>query len=424
MHARIHSRLPRPTLLVLAGSAALALASCGGGGGDGGFFGGPGPGPGVDQALLSEGQQTFRFDTFGDETFFTDVLRLHEPVGQAVTPRVALSVGLKVDADALPDSVKQGIQNGTVNLDSPATTIALLKLNAVIGLKGDVQTINGADQLVRLGVTCAICHSVVDNSFSAGIGKRLDGWPNRDLNIGAIVALSPALPADVKAVYNSWGPGMYDARFNIVDRGTPFHGDGINKPTVIPPAYGLRGVNKTTFTGDGDDIAYWNRYVAVTQFGGHGNFSEPRLNLNITNGTTDLVSSKLPALQAYQLSLEPPAPPAGSFDATAALRGALLFNGKAQCATCHSGPRFTDANERLHPQSDSMALETAPTHADRSATKLYRTTPLRGIWQHPPYFHDGSAPTLEAVVARYNTNRALGLSATEMADLVQYLKSI
>jgi mono/diheme cytochrome c family protein len=422
MHARVLSRLPRVPLLALAGAAALSLASCGGGD-DGPGISSLFPAP-PDPALVAQGQPIFRFETFGDESFFTDVLRLHEPVGTAVTPATALQVGLKVDATALPPAVVQGIQNGSIRLDDPATTVALLKLNAVVGLKGDVQTVNGQDRLVRLGVTCAICHSTVDNSFAAGIGNRLDGWPNRDLNVGAIIALSPALPDNVKAVYNSWGPGMYDARFNIVDGGTPFHGDGINKPTVIPPAYGLLGVNKTTFTGDGDDIAYWNRYVAVTQFGGHGNFTEPRLNLNVTNGTDDLVSSKLPALQAYQLSLQPPAPPAGSFDATAAARGRDLFNGKAQCSTCHSGPRFTDANERLHPQSDSMALETAPTHADRSATKLYRTTPLRGIWQHPPYFHDGSAPTLDVVVARYNTNRALGLSASEMADLVQYLKSI
>jgi mono/diheme cytochrome c family protein len=375
----------------------------------------------LDPTLVAQGKNIFRFETFGDETFFTDVLRLHEPVGTAVSPNTALAVGLKVDSTALPPAVVAGIQDGSISLDDPATTVALIKLNAVIGLKG---TVNAANQLTRLGVTCAICHSTVDDSFAPGVGKRLDGWPNRDLNVGAIIALSPALPANVKAVYNSWGPGMYDARFNIVDGGTPFHGDGLNKPSVIPPAYGLLGVNKTTFTGDGNDIAYWNRYVAVTQFGGHGTFTEPRLNLNVKNGTDDLVSSKLAALQAYQLSLEPPAPPAGSFNAAAAARGKALFNGKATCVSCHSGPRFTDANERLHPKSDSMAEPESPSHADRSATKQYRTTPLRGVWQHAPYFHDGSAPTLDAVVATYNTKRSLGLSASEMADLVQYLKSL
>ncbi|GAB3774612.1 hypothetical protein GCM10028796_49250 [Ramlibacter monticola] len=415
--------------VALAAATAFGLASCGGGGGgtfagSGGITGGSNFTP-PDPALVAQGQTVFRSETFGDESFFTDVLRLNEPVEQAVTPRVALTVGLKVDADALPDSVKQGIQNGTVNLDSTATTLALLKLNAVIGLKGDVQTgADGKDHLVRLGVTCAICHSTVDNSFAQGIGKRLDGWPNRTLNVGAIIALSPALNAAQKAVYNSWGPGMYDARFNIVDGGTPGHGDGLNKPSVIPPAFGLQGVDKTTFTGDGDNIAYWNRYVAVTQFGGHGTFTEPRLSLNVKNGTDDLVTAKLPALQAYQLSLQPPAPPAGSFDAAAAARGQVIFNVRAQCATCHSGSTFTDANVTLHPKSDSMAEPEVPSHADRSATKLYRTTPLRGIWQHAPYFHDGSAPTLAAVVATYNTKRTLGLSPQEMADLVEYLKSL
>ncbi|GAB3648205.1 c-type cytochrome [Ramlibacter alkalitolerans] len=431
MHARLISRLPRVPLLALVAVAGLSLASCGGGDDEvdlSTVFPPTPPNP----TLVGQGQPIFRFETFGDETFFTDVLQLNTVVETAVTPTVALGVGLKVDAEALPPAVVQGVQNGSISLTDPQTTLALIELDAVLGLKGQVTTdANGVKHLARLGVTCAICHSTVDNSFSTpaipagNIGKRLDGWPNRDLNVGAIVALSPALPAAVKAVYNSWGPGLYDDRFNIVDGGTPFHGDGVNKPAVIPPAYGLLGVNKTTFTGDGNDIAYWNRYVAVTQFGGHGTFTEPRLNLNVKNGTDDLVSSKLPALQAYQLSLEPPAPPAGSFDVAAAARGQALFNGKAQCSTCHSGPRFTDANERLHPQSDSMSLDTStPTHADRSATKQYRTTPLRGIWQHPPYFHDGSAPTLDVVVARYNDRRSLGLSAAEMADLVNYLKSI
>jgi mono/diheme cytochrome c family protein len=417
MHAHVRSNLPRLTLLATACGAALSLASCGGGGG--------GAGPAVDATAAAQGKQIFRSETFGDESFFTGVLRLNEPVEQAVTPAVALSVGLKVDADALPASLKQAIQAGQVDLNSTATTLALLKLNAVIGLKGDVQTVNGQDHLVRLGVTCAICHSTVDNSFTKGIGKRLDGWPNRDLNVGAIIALSPALNDAQKAVYNSWGPGMYDARFNIVNGNTPGHGDGLNRPTVIPPAYGLQGINKITVTGDGDQIMYWNRYVAVTQFGGHGSFTEPRLNLSVTNGSgDDLVSDKLPALQAYQLTLLPPAPPAGSFDATAAARGQLLFNSKARCSTCHSGENFTDANERLHPKADSMAEPESPSTADRSATKLYRTSPLKGVWQHAPYFHDGSAPTLDAVVAKYNTRMSLGLSASEMGDLVQYLKSL
>ena len=370
---------------------------------------------GQQAALAAQGKHIFRFDTFGDEAKWTDTLRLHEAISAAVDPVTALSVGLKVDADALPPNVVAGIKNGTVDLSSPATTVTLLKLDAVVGLKGTVESVNGVDRLTRLGVTCALCHSTVDNSFAPGIGKRLDGWPNRDLNPGAIIALSPVLDAATKAVFNSWGPGKYDPRFNI---------DGLNKPVVIPPAFGLTGVHKITFTGDGDDIAYWNRYVAVTQMGGLGTFTEPRLNLTVTNGSVDLVSSKLPALQAYQLSLAATPPPAGSFDPAAAARGELVFKGAGACAGCHSGAIFTDANVTLHPTTDSMVEPEFPSYAARSATKLYRTTPLRGVWQHPPYFHDGSAATLEDVVRIYNAKRTLGLNPQQVDDLAHYLKSL
>jgi mono/diheme cytochrome c family protein len=373
---------------------------------------------GTDNAkLVADGQQTFRFDTFGDETKWTDALHMDQVVS-TVDPTTALKVGLKVDAEALPASVVAGIQGGTVSLTDPATTIALLKLNAVIGVKGTIQTVGGKDTLTRVGFTCALCHSTVDNSFAPGIGKRLDGWPNRDLNVGAIVALSPALDAQTKAVFNSWGPGKYDPRFNF---------DGKNGPQVIPPAYGLAGVNKITATGDGDNIEYWNRYVGVTQMGGHGTFTDSRVGVNVNNGPDDLISSKLAGLQAYQLSLPAPAAPAGSFDAAAAARGQALFAGSAKCATCHSGPEFTDANTRLHPPSDSMGEPEpagVPSYASRSATKQYRTAPLKGVWQHPPYFHNGTAATLDAVVSTYNTRLALGLSASQQADLVQYLKSL
>ena len=394
-----------PRLAAIA--AALALAACGSGGNNNDSA--------PDPALAKPGQDIFRFDTFGDETKWTDALRMHEVVRSAVDPATALSVGLKVDSEALPAAVVQGIQNGSIDLKSPATTVALLKLNAVVGLKGTVESENGVDTLTKLGITCALCHSTVDNSFAPGIGKRVDGWPNRDLNPGAIIALSPALTAQQKAVFNSWGKGKYDPRFNL---------DGLNKPAVIPPAFGLLGVHKITFTGDGDEIAYWNRYVGVTQMGGHGTFSDPRTGVNVTNGTDDLISAKLPALQAYQLSIAAPTPPAGSFDAAAAQRGQLIFNGPGKCAGCHSGDKLTDANDRLHPPTDSMAEPETPSYAARSATKQYRTTPLRGVWQHPPYFHDGSAPTLDAVVQTYNTRMALGLGAAQMADLVQYLKSL
>jgi mono/diheme cytochrome c family protein/cytochrome c5 len=389
-------------------AAALALTGCGHGGGDNNDSL-------PDPAQAKQGQEIFRFDTFGDETKWTDTLRMHEVVRSAVDPVTALSVGLKVDSEALPAAVVQGIQNGSVDLKSPATTVALLKLNAVVGLKGTVESVNGVDTLTKLGTTCALCHSTVDNSFAPGIGKRLDGWPNRDLDPGAIIALSPALTAQQKAVFNSWGKGKYDPRFNL---------DGQNKPVVIAPAYGLLGVHKITFTGDGDEIAYWNRYVGVTQMGGHGTFTEPRTGVNVTNGTDDQISSKLAALQAYQLSIAAPTPPAGSFDATAAARGKLVFEGPGRCAGCHSGDKLTDANDRLHPATDSVAEPETPSYAARSATKQYRTTPLHGAWQHPPYFHDGSAATLDAVVRTYNTRMALGLNAAQMADLVQYLKSL
>jgi len=365
--------------------------------------------------LIAQGKQTFRYDTFGDETKWTDTLHLDQVIS-TVDPTTALSVGLKVDSEALPPAVVNGIQNGSISLTDPATTIALLKLDAVLGVKATVSTVNGKDTLTRVGITCALCHSTVDNSFAQGIGKRLDGWPNRDLDVGAIVALSPALDDPTRAIFKSWGRGRYDPRFNF---------DGKNGPQEIPPAYGLQDVNSITVTGDGADIAYWNRYVAVTQMGGHGSFSEPRTGVSVTNGTDDLVSSKLPALQAYQLSIPAPAPPAGSFDALAAARGKQVFDGT--CATCHSGPEFTDANTRLHPVSDSMGEPEpsgVPSYASRSATKMYRTAPLKGIWQHPPYFHNGTAATLEDVVNIYDDRRSLGLTSDQRADLVQYLKSL
>jgi mono/diheme cytochrome c family protein len=333
-------------------------------------------------------------------------------------PMTALSLGLKVDANALPATVAQGIRDGSVNLRSPDTTVALLKLNAVVGLVGKVETINGRDTLTRVGVTCALCHSTVDNSFASGIGRRLDGWPNRDLDPGAIIALSPALSLTMKAVYKSWGKGKYDPRFNL---------DGKNGPQVIPPAYGLNGIHRITVTGDGEDIAYWNRYVAVTQMGGHGSFSEPRTGVNVTNGPDDQVSAKLPALQAYQLTLAAPAPPPGSFDTVAAARGKLIFEGAGRCVSCHSGPERTDANVRLHLPSEVVSEPEpngAPSYALRSATKQYRTTPLRALWQHAPYFHNGSAATLEEVVQIYNTRKFLNLTPQEISDLAQYLKSL
>jgi hypothetical protein len=373
--------------------------------------------PTVDPGLAAMGKDIFRMDTFGDETFWTDTLHMNEVIS-TVDPTTALSVGLKVDAEALPTEVVTGVMNKTISLTDPATTIALIKLNAVVGVKGTVESVGGKDTLTRVGITCALCHSTVDNSFTEGIGKRLDGWPNITLNPGAIIALSPAVTAEQKAVYNSWGPGKYDPRYNQ---------DGKNGPVVIPPAYGLLGIDRITATGDGDNIEYWNRYVGVTQMGGHGTFKESRTNVDVTNGTDDQISSKLPALQEYQLSIPAPAPAAGTFDPAAADRGKMVFEGAGKCATCHSGPNFTDANSKLHDPSEVVSEPEpngAPSYSARSATKKYRTAPLRGLWQHPPYFHNGMAATLDAVVDTYDSKKSLGLTSDQKMDLVQYLKSL
>ncbi|HKP28882.1 MAG TPA: hypothetical protein VJU15_05750 [Gemmatimonadales bacterium] len=363
-------------------------------------------------AMIAAGKTIFRFETFGDETFWTDTLRMHEVIRSAVDPITALSVGLKVDAEALPPEVVAGILDGSIHLDDPATTVTLLKLNAVVGLKGEV---NDEGVLTRVGVTCALCHSTVDNSFQAGIGRRLDGWPNRDLDVGKIVTLSPSpvLTPEARAVYLSWGPGMYDPRFNI---------DGLNLPVVIPPAFGLRHVSKEIYTGDGP-VSYWNAYVAITQMHGHGHFVDSRIGVD-KNNPPDLVTSKLEPLRVYQFSLETPAP--GSFDLAAAERGRKVFKGDGGCDKCHMSNVYTDVNAgRLHPASE---VGQDPAYAMRSATKEYRTTPLRGLWNPPqlkgPYFHDGNAATLEAVVEHYVTRFSLTLTAQQKADLVEYLKSL
>jgi len=358
--------------------------------------------------VIESGKAIFRFDTYGDEKFWTDTLHMNTVIQTAVDPTTALAVGLKVDADTLPPAVLQAIETGQVDLHSPATTVTLLKLGAVVGVKA---TVDSNNNIVKVGITCALCHSTVDDRIAPGIGSRLDGWPNRDLNPGAIIALSPALSAAQKAVYNSWGAGKYDPRFNF---------DGQNGPTVIPPAYGLAGIHSETFTGDGQQVAYWNQYVAVTQMHGQGSFSDPRLGIDVVQ-LPDSVAPKLPALQAYELSLAAPAPPAGSFDSAAAARGKLVFQGQGKCSTCHAGSTFTDANERLHLPAE---IPTDSMYALRSATKKWRTSPLRGVWQHPPYFHDGSAATLLDVVNRYDTAKGLNLTDQQKADLVQYLLSL
>jgi hypothetical protein len=368
------------------------------------------------------GKAIFRHDTFGDEQLWTNVLRMHEVVA-TVPPATALAVGLKVDVDALPRQVRTALRRGQVDLNDPAVTVELLRLDAVVGLHGKV---DDQGRLASLGVTCALCHSNVDNSLTKGIGHRLDGWANTDLNVGAIVALSPAIDEATKAEFRTWGPGKYDPRHhyfdgaNIVPLNTP------SLPIVIPSIYGLQHVGFETVTADGP-ISYWNAYVGVGQMGGHGTFNDPRLPLFIRQ-TPDLVTPKLPALLAYQLSLRTPEPPRGSFDRRAAVRGKQLFEGAAGCATCHRQPAYTDVlrgpSRRLPFLHDPSEVGMDPRYAERTATGKYRTTPLRGLWQHPPYFHDGSAATLLDVVNHYDKLFSLRLTARQKSDLVEFLKSL
>lgn len=372
-----------------------------------------------------DGKEIFRFDTFGDEQLWTDVLRMHE-VLPSVTPADALGAGLKVDSDALPPPVIAALKAGTLDVTDPRVTLRLLDLNAVVGVIGKVT----GSGLKSVGITCALCHSTVDNSLGDGIGKRLDGWPNRDLNVGFIVNLSPASVIDpFRQEFAGWGPGKYDARHHIFD-GTnlmlhPKAQGPETIPVVIPPAFGLQGVGFETYTGDGP-ISYWNSYVGVTQMGGQGIFIDPRIGVNVEQ-KPDRITRKLPALLAYQLSLLAPPPPAGSFIKDAATRGQAVFNGVARCATCHIPPTYTDV---MRPDRTAPFLHTAaeigadPEYAARSATGLYRTTPLRGAWQHRPYFHDGRAADFLAVVNFYNTLFNLGLTDGQKADLVEFLKSL
>jgi cytochrome c5 len=348
-----------------------------------------------------DGKQIFRFDTFGDEQFWTDTLHMNQVVETAVDPTTALKVGLKVDATVLPPGLLE-----RVDLKSPATTVALLKLNAVVGVQA---TVDDANHITRLGITCAFCHSTVDYSVMPGIGRRLDGHPNVDLNVGAIIALSPALTDAQRAVYNSWGPGKYDPRFNI---------DGKNTPLVIPPAYGLAEVKNETYTAEGP-ISYWNAYVAVTQMHGQGNFSDPRLGINIVQAP-DLVTSKLPALRAYQHSLPAPAPRDSMINRDMARQGKAVFD--RSCARCHVGGNGTDNNTGVLHQPAETGMD--PAYAQRTTGKAYRTTPLRGLLRHPPYFHDGSAASLDAVVDHYNRVLKLNLSPADQRALVEYLKTL
>ncbi len=397
--------------------------------------------------MLEEGRRTFRFDTFGNEAFWGDTLKLHQAiagsklggVGDGVSPKTALAVGLKVDMDALPKTLVESLKAGKVNLDDPATTLALLKLNSVVGVKG-VFDEKGA--LKSMGISCALCHSTVDDAFIPGIGHRRDGWPNRDLNVGVIASLAPNLDpvaqrlhtdaATVKKVFESWGPGKYDAE--ILEDGKAFRPDGKSAATLLPAAFGLAGVNLHTYGGWGS-VTHWNAYVAITQMHGKGTFYDPRMNdpakypIAVENkdwnvrSTPDMVTAKLAALHFYQLSIPAPMAPQGSFDKNSAARGETIFKDKADCARCHVPPLFTEPGWNMHKPSE---IGIDDFQSMRSPDGMYRTTPLKGLWSHQKggFFHDGRFTTLLDVVNHYNTFLGLNLTDQEKNDLVEFLKSL
>ena len=407
--------------------------------------------------MMAEGRQTFRYDTFGDEHFWGDQLMLHRAiagvanggVGPGLTPAQALALGLKVDVDELPPSLVQRIRIGRVDLNDPATTLVLLREEAVVGVKG---FFNDGGAIESVGITCSLCHATVDNSLAPGIGHRLDGWANRDLNVGEVIAFAPNLQpfsdllgvsqATVRTVLRSWGPGKFDAEL-ILD-GKAFNpqqvsngvvtGTNVPAATLIPPAFGLAGVNLHTWTGWGS-VTYWNAFVANLEMHGSGTFFDPRLNDpakfpiaaahnfgNVRN-EPDLITPKLAALHFYQLAIPAPSPPEGTFDEKAAERGDEIFEGAAHCANCHVEPLFTEPGWNLHTPA-SVCIDAF--QANRSPDDRYRTSPLKGLWSHQTggFFHDGRFPTLLAVVNHYNTCFNLNLTAQQKSDLVEYLKSL
>ncbi len=396
---------------------------------------------------IERGRNIFRFDTFGDQDFWGGTLQLHKAiagaklrgVGPGVSPKTALSVGLKVDQDALPDSLLRALKAGRVNLDDPATTLALLKLNAVVGITG---YFDRTGRISSLGIQCSLCHSTVDNSLAPGIGHRLDGWANRDLNVGAIVNLSPDLSSvaqvlgvpetTVRTVLQSWGPGKFDAEL-FMD-GQAFQPNGKSAAALIPPAFGLAGVNLHTWTGWGS-VTHWNAFVANLEMHGKGTFFDPRLKdatrfpVAAKNGfdnvrnDTDLITAKLADLHFYQLALKAPQPPAQSYDHEAAERGKNVFEHRAQCATCHVPPLFTEPGWNMHTGAE---IGIDDFQANRAPDARYRTSPLKGLWTHTTggFYHDGRFATLQDVINHYDTTFALHLTDQEKGDLAEYLKSL
>jgi hypothetical protein len=397
--------------------------------------------------MLDEGRRVFRYETFGSEQFWGGRLQLHKAivggkqggVGPGLTPNQALKLGLKVDTQYLPSILMEAIRNTAISLDNPETTLALLKANAVVGVTG---FFDDKGNIESIGIQCALCHSTVDDWVMPGIGRRLDGWANRDLDIGRIVALAPNLQpvsdllgvdtATVKKVLHSWGPGRYDAQLS--NDGKAFRPDGKSAATLIPPAFGMAGVNLHTWTGFGS-VPYWNAYVATTQMHGIGTFFDTRLhnreqypvsarnNLGNVRGLPDRVTSALAALHIYEISIPAPKPPEGSFNKEAAARGEKVFNNQARCASCHVPPLFTEPGDNLH-AAHEIGIDDF--QARRSPTGKYRTSPLRGLWTHQKggFYHDGRFATLLDVINHYDHHLRLSLSEGQKKDLIEYLKSL
>jgi hypothetical protein len=400
-----------------------------------------------EQRLFAKGKRVFRFDTFGDQAFWGGALKLHRAingrrlggVGPGLSPKAALGAGLKVDALALPRAVRRALKRGQVDLDSPRTTLALLKLNSVVGVKG---FFNRRGTLRSVGITCALCHSTVNNSFAPGIGRRLDGWPNRDLDVGAVISLAPTLKpftdllgadeATVRQVLASWGPGKFDAELTL--DGKAFRPDGKSGAVVLPAAFGLDGVNLATYTGFGT-VTYWNAFVANLEMHGQGTFVDRRLNnpdkfpvatragLFDVRSRRDLISPKLGALHFYQLGLKAPKPSRRSFNARAARRGKRIFNGKGTCANCHVPPTFSEPGWNMRTPAE-ICIDSF--QSDRSPDGMYRTTPLRGLFARKKggFYHDGRFRNYRAVVEHYDGCLGTNLTGGEKSDLVEYLKSL
>ena len=400
----------------------------------------------TDSEKFEQGRQIFRFDTFGDQAFWGDMLKLHEGiegarfggVGAGLSPSNALALGLKIDLDALPEPLVLALRAGQINLNDPAVTLALLKLNSVVGVTGFFDD----HKLKSVGIQCALCHSTVDDALAPGIGRRLDGWANRNLNIGAVVALAPNLQpvadvlgvdqATVRKVLLAWGPGKFDAELLLDGKG--FRPDGQSAATLIPPVFGLAGVNLHTWTGWGS-IPHWNAFVANIEMHGKGTFFDPRLddvnqfpvaarnNFGHIKNNPDLITPKLAALHFYQLALPAPVPPEGSFNKQAAERGNVLFSEKARCVQCHTDPLYSEPGWSMH-KGEEVCIDNF--QSDRAPDRRYRTSPLKGLWTHEKggFFHDGRFPTLAAVVDHYDNCFRLGLTSQEKSDLVEFLKSL